>query len=79
VIQLATLGAARIMHHDAERGSVAVGKLADLVLVDGAIDSAERSATSAGTSLVVKTGSSTARLSCTGRRESGRRQPDVSS
>jgi imidazolonepropionase-like amidohydrolase len=35
VLQLATLGAARIMHRDAELGSVTPGKLADLVLVDG--------------------------------------------
>jgi imidazolonepropionase-like amidohydrolase len=31
----ATLGAARIMKRDAELGSVAAGKLADLVLIDG--------------------------------------------
>lgn len=35
VLALATLGAARIMHRDAELGSIAPGKLADLVLVDG--------------------------------------------
>jgi imidazolonepropionase-like amidohydrolase len=35
VLQLATLGAARIMRHDDERGSIAVGKLADLVITDG--------------------------------------------
>jgi imidazolonepropionase-like amidohydrolase len=35
VLKLATLGAARIMKHDAERGSIAPGKLADLVLIDG--------------------------------------------
>lgn len=34
-LRIATLGAARVMHHDRELGSVAVGKLADLVLVDG--------------------------------------------
>ena len=54
VIQLATLGAARIMHHDAERGSVAVGKLADLVLVDG--DPTQRISDIRRTSLVVKDG-----------------------
>jgi imidazolonepropionase-like amidohydrolase len=32
---LATLGAARIMHHDAERGSITEGKQADVILVDG--------------------------------------------
>lgn len=35
VLQLATLGAARIMKRDQERGSIAVGKLADVILVDG--------------------------------------------
>ena len=35
VLQLATIGAARVMHHDDERGSIAVGKLADLVLTHG--------------------------------------------
>ena len=35
VLQLATLGAARIMKHDAELGSIAPGKIADVVLVDG--------------------------------------------
>ena len=35
VLQIATLGAARVMKRDAELGSVEPGKLADLVLVDG--------------------------------------------
>jgi imidazolonepropionase-like amidohydrolase len=35
VIQLATLGAARVMKMDAEVGSVEPGKRADLILVDG--------------------------------------------
>jgi len=35
VLQLATLGAARVMRRDAETGSVAVGKAADVILVDG--------------------------------------------
>jgi imidazolonepropionase-like amidohydrolase len=35
VLQLATLGAAHIMKHDAELGSITPGKIADLVLVDG--------------------------------------------
>ena len=35
VLQLATLGAARIMKQDAQLGSITAGKLADLVLVDG--------------------------------------------
>ncbi|MFL6208999.1 MAG: amidohydrolase family protein [Pyrinomonadaceae bacterium] len=35
VLQMATLGAARVMKRDAELGSLAPGKLADLILVDG--------------------------------------------
>lgn len=35
ILQLATIGAARVMHRDAELGSVAAGKLADLVVIDG--------------------------------------------
>jgi imidazolonepropionase-like amidohydrolase len=35
VLQIATLGAAGVMKHDNERGSIAAGKLADLILVDG--------------------------------------------
>jgi imidazolonepropionase-like amidohydrolase len=35
VLQLATLGAARIMKRDAELGSITAGKIADVVLVDG--------------------------------------------
>lgn len=35
VLQLATLGAARILGHDGELGSIRAAKLADLVLVDG--------------------------------------------
>jgi len=35
VLQLATLGAARIMKHDADLGSIAPGKLADLIVVNG--------------------------------------------
>lgn len=35
VLQLATLGAARIMKRDKELGSIAPGKLADMVLVNG--------------------------------------------
>jgi imidazolonepropionase-like amidohydrolase len=38
VISLATIGAARVMRHDKEWGSIAPGKLADLVLVDGQPD-----------------------------------------
>ncbi len=35
VLYIATLGAARVMKHDARWGSIEAGKLADLVLVDG--------------------------------------------
>jgi imidazolonepropionase-like amidohydrolase len=35
VLYLATLGAARVMHHDAELGSLTPGKHADRVLLDG--------------------------------------------
>jgi imidazolonepropionase-like amidohydrolase len=35
VLQLATLGAARVMKRDKELGSIAAGKLADVILVDG--------------------------------------------
>lgn len=35
VLQIATLGAARVMHRDEELGSIAPGKLADLILVPG--------------------------------------------
>jgi imidazolonepropionase-like amidohydrolase len=38
VIALATLGAARITRHDKELGSIAPGKLADLVVVEGQPD-----------------------------------------
>jgi len=35
VLQLATLGAARVMKRDQELGSIEAGKLADVILVDG--------------------------------------------
>ena len=35
VLQLATLGAARVMKHDNELGSIEAGKLADLIIIDG--------------------------------------------
>jgi imidazolonepropionase-like amidohydrolase len=54
VLRFATLGAARVMHHDDERGSVAVGKLADLVLVHG--DPTRNIADIRRTALVVKDG-----------------------
>jgi hypothetical protein len=35
VLRIATIGAARVMHRDRELGSIAPGKLADLIIVDG--------------------------------------------
>jgi imidazolonepropionase-like amidohydrolase len=35
VLRLATIGSATVMHHEKESGSIAVGKVADVVLVDG--------------------------------------------
>ena len=35
VLRIATIGAARVMHRDAELGSITPGKLADLIIVDG--------------------------------------------
>ncbi len=35
MLQRATLGAARVMKRDGELGSIAPGKLADMVLIDG--------------------------------------------
>jgi len=35
VLQIATLGAARVIKRDSELGSIAQGKLADMILVDG--------------------------------------------
>lgn len=35
VLQMATLGAARVMKQDRERGSIEVGKLADVILIEG--------------------------------------------
>ncbi len=35
ILHIATLGAAKVMKQDAERGSLVVGRVADLVLVDG--------------------------------------------
>jgi imidazolonepropionase-like amidohydrolase len=54
VLQIATIGAARVMHHDNERGSIAVGKLADVVLVDG--DPTTNISDVRKTSVVVKDG-----------------------
>ena len=54
VLRMATIGAARVMKRDKELGSIAPGKLADLVLVDG--DPAQRVADIRHTSLVIKDG-----------------------
>ena len=53
-LQLATLGAARIMKRDAELGSVTAGKLADLTLVEG--NPASNISDVRKTALVVKNG-----------------------
>ena len=54
VLRIATLGAAQVMHQDADLGTVAEGKLADFVLVDG--DPAARISDIRRTWLVVKGG-----------------------
>ncbi|MDQ3749739.1 MAG: amidohydrolase family protein [Acidobacteriota bacterium] len=54
VLKLATIGAARVMKRDGELGSIAPGKLADLILVDG--NPATRISDIRRISLVVKDG-----------------------
>ncbi len=54
VLKLATLGAARVMKRDFEVGSIAPGKLADLILVDG--NPTEKISDIRRVSLVVKDG-----------------------
>jgi imidazolonepropionase-like amidohydrolase len=54
VLRLATLGAAEVMRRERDLGSVAEGKLADFVLVDG--DPATRVSDLRRTWLVVKGG-----------------------
>lgn len=54
VLRAATLGSARVMKRDAELGSIAPGKLADLVLVDG--DPARRIADLRNVEMVIKDG-----------------------
>ena len=54
ILYIATLGAARVMKLDAERGSIEPGKLADLVLVDG--DPSQRMRDVRRAELVVKNG-----------------------
>jgi imidazolonepropionase-like amidohydrolase len=55
VLRIATIGAARIMKRDGELGSIAPGKLADLILIEG--DPARRISDIRRVSLVVKDGS----------------------
>jgi imidazolonepropionase-like amidohydrolase len=54
VLRIATLGAARVAHRDQELGSIAPGKLADMVLIDG--DPAKRISDIRRPSLVIKDG-----------------------
>jgi imidazolonepropionase-like amidohydrolase len=54
VMQIATLGAARVARREADLGSIAPGKLADLVLVDG--DPAARVSDIRNVELVMKDG-----------------------
>ena len=54
VLSIATLGAARVMKRDAELGTVAPGKLADLIVVDG--DPAQHISDIRRVSLVMKGG-----------------------
>lgn len=54
VLRIATLGAARVMKRDAALGSIAPGKLADIILIDG--DPARRITDIRRVSLVVKDG-----------------------
>ncbi len=53
-LRIATLGAARVMKRDAEAGTLAPGKLADLIVVDG--DPAKRISDIRRVSLVMKGG-----------------------
>jgi len=54
VLKIATIGAARVMKRDADLGSIAPGKLADLILVDG--NPAEQISDIRRVSLVIKDG-----------------------
>lgn len=54
VLRIATLNAARVLNRDAESGSIAPGKLADLILIDG--DPARRISDIRNTDLVIKDG-----------------------
>jgi hypothetical protein len=54
VLRIATLNGARVLKRDAELGSIAPGKLADLILIDG--DPARRISDIRNTDLVIKDG-----------------------
>ena len=54
VLQIATLGAAAVMKHDNQLGSITPGKLADLIVVDG--DPTARISEIRRVELVVKNG-----------------------
>jgi imidazolonepropionase-like amidohydrolase len=54
VLRIATLGAARVARRDRELGSIAPGKLADVILVEG--DPAQRISDIRRTVLVIKDG-----------------------
>jgi cytosine/adenosine deaminase-related metal-dependent hydrolase len=54
VLRIATLNSAKVLKRDAELGSIAPGKLADLILVDG--DPARRISDIRNTDLVIKDG-----------------------
>ena len=54
VLRIATLNGAKVLERDAELGSIAPGKLADLILIDG--DPARRISDIRNTDLVIKDG-----------------------
>ena len=54
VLRIATLNAAKVLQRDADQGTIAPGKLADMILVDG--DPARRISDIRNTDLVVKDG-----------------------
>jgi imidazolonepropionase-like amidohydrolase len=54
VLRIATLNGAKVLKRDAELGSIAPGKIADLILVDG--DPARRISDIRNTDLVIKDG-----------------------
>ena len=54
VLRIATLNAAKVLKRDADLGTIAPGKLADMILIDG--DPAQRISDIRNTELVVKDG-----------------------